>query len=98
MSDKKLMAIIPCGALFTISAGEYSDYSVHGVFRAKADIDPNKLHDAWFESHPEQNKTYAFKEWEFLASIVDLIEPVKSMEWHLTDYSSADEMWVRECE
>jgi hypothetical protein len=93
MSD---MAIIPAGFLLTVTTGCYSDYSVSGVFRAKADIDAAGLRAEWLSDHPEQAEDYAFDESAFLGWIArrGLIEPMDCFEWHLGDYSCASEMRV----
>lgn len=96
MSDSKRMVIIPAGALFTVSAGAYSDYTVHGVFRALAPIDAEALRTAWLVEHPNEKSDYEFREWAFLSWVTrqGLIDPVTSYEWHLSDYSRSSEMSV----
>ncbi len=90
--------IIPTGALFTVSTGVYSDYTVHGVFRALRDIDTAALLQAWLEAHPRQKKSYAFEDSDFLADAYrhGYFEPVVSREWHLEDYGSSDEMYLND--
>jgi hypothetical protein len=39
---KKRQAPIPQGAIFTATSGEYSDFSIRGVFRALKEIDVDK--------------------------------------------------------
>lgn len=86
--------IIKSGALFTVSTGEYSDYSVAGVFRALRDIRPFDLRDQWLEDHPAQRERYAFDYGAFFAWVTrqGYCEAVESQEWHLADYSCSDEM------
>jgi hypothetical protein len=85
---------IPAGAVFTISTGCYSDYSVSGVFRAVRDIDTETLKEEWLKKYPAQRERYHFDDCAFLADVFrrGLFEPVSRWEWHLTDYSDADEM------
>lgn len=94
MSDR--MEIIPAGSLLTVSTGEYSDYSVHGVFRAVKDIDASQLLDEWIAAHPEEEESYCFEYGNFLADVVrqGLLEPIESWEWHLADYFRHTEMSV----
>jgi len=79
------MKPIPKGATFTITAGEYSDYGVHGVFIALEDIDTSALQAEYFSLHPEQEKTYGFREDQFLAWVCakPLMRQLDSWEWHL---------------
>jgi len=96
MSISKQQTVIPAGATFTVSTGEYSDYSVHGVFRALKDIDPQKLADDWLEKHPDEARDFGFNESKFLGEAfrAGLFEHVPSFEWHLCDYSRISEMEV----
>ena len=55
------MLPIPKGAIFTVTAGCCSDYSVDGVFRAVEEIDVAALRDAWLSAHPEQVGDYEFQ-------------------------------------
>jgi hypothetical protein len=94
------MIPIPAGALFTITTGDYSDYSIHGVFRALREINADALQETWLTNHPEQRVHYNFREDEFLAWIAreGYMEAVNCFEWHLCDYSSVGEMTVRKIE
>jgi len=96
MSIFKQQAVIPAGATFTVSTGEYSDYGVHGVFRALKDIDPAKLAADWLKKHPDQAESYQFDERKFLGEAfrAGLFEHIPSFEWHLCDYSRISEMDV----
>lgn len=87
---------IPAGTFFTATSGEYSDYSVSGVFRALLLLNPGELRDAYLAEHPEQKGLYQFRESEFLAWLIrkDLIEAIPCMEWHLCDYRDINEMQV----
>jgi hypothetical protein len=92
----KKNVVIPAGSTFTVSTGEYSDYSVHGVFRALKDIDPDKLLAGYLEKHPDEAENYAFNESKFLGEAFrsGLFEHVPSFDWHLCDYSRVSEMEV----
>jgi hypothetical protein len=89
---------IPAGALFTMTTGEYSDYCIEGVFRASAEIDADALLAQWFIDHPEQNEKYRFHEREFIVAHIHLFEPVECWEFHVGDYSSPNEHFVRKLE
>lgn len=90
------MMPIPAGSLFTVTAGCYSDYHIHGVFRAIAKIDADQLIVDWLAEHPEQKKPYCFDVSAFLAAIArkGLIESIDCFEWHLGDYDSVDEIGI----
>lgn len=96
MSISKQQTIIPAGVTFTVSTGEYSDYLVHGVFRALKDIDPQKLAENWLQKHPDEAQNYTFNERKFLGEAfrAGLFEHVPSFEWHLSNYSKISEMEV----
>jgi len=85
---------IPAGSLLTITTGEYSDYTVHGVFRAIKDLDVDALKAEWLLVHPNQAENYKFSAVAFLAHIANLLEPVECFEWHLADYGNITEMFV----
>lgn len=78
---------IPAGHIFTVTTGCYSEYSVHGVFRTIAEVDPDALVAQWLAAHEEQRRPWGFDEAAFLAwvSRQGLIEPVDSLEWHVGD-------------
>lgn len=90
------MEVIRAGSLLIVSTGEYSDYSVDGVFRAKSDIDPEALRSEWLALHPEQTVRYCFRDEQFLAWVAGkgLLEPIDCTEWHLGDYCYAEDMWT----
>lgn len=84
------------GTLFAVSTGCYSDYAISGIFRALDDLDPATLRDEYLRKYPVQSKQYAFESDKFLAWLIrrKLIEDFNGvMEWHLSDYSTAD-MWT----
>jgi len=90
------MLPIPAGSLFTVTSGEYSDYSVRGVFRALAAINADALRSEYLAERPEQAVEYCFREDQFLGWVArkGLIEAVDCFEWHLCNYSRASEMDV----
>ena len=89
--DPPQPTIIPAGALFTVSTGEYSDYTVWGVFRATVDIDTAAELSEWLKAHPDQGDAYNFEDHEFFADVArrGLVEALPSYEWHLSDYRSS---------
>lgn len=96
MSDEPTMTPIPKGAFLTISTGAYSSYSVQGVFRAIETIDADALRTEYLTDNPDQRERYHFDDSAFLAWVArkGLIDPIPSFEWHLSDYSDADDMDV----
>lgn len=97
MTDEPKMMVIPAGAIFTITTGAYSGYSVRGVFRAVADIDADTLRDEWLATDPKPPR----RSWDddldaFLGWVArkGLLEPLDSFEWHLGDYGDLDDMDV----
>jgi hypothetical protein len=91
----KVATNIPAGALFTFATGEYSDYSIAGVFRATAEINPDVEIGLYLQEHPEQAKDYHFRADKFLAWVFGrrLMEPVDCMEWHVSSYGKVDAGW-----
>lgn len=91
---------IPAGALFTVTTGEYSDYSVHGVFRALKEIDTESLRDEWIRINPDQGEHYQFDEVKFLAYAAKngLFEQIECWAWHLGSYGCIDRMHLERCE
>lgn len=88
----KRMAIIPAGSLLTVSTGEYSDYSVRGVFRAKSDIDADALRQEWLKDNPVNEENYwFFNEDQFLGWVcrLGLLDPVDCFEWHIAPPNEA---------
>lgn len=91
MAEAEKMLVIPKGALFTVTTGEYSDYSIHGVFRAIEEIDADALRAAFLTENPDQDEEYSFECDRFLVWLVrkNLLESIDSFEWHLHDYGNA---------
>lgn len=92
----KTMVPIPAGSMVVITEGAYSDYTVQNLYRAKVDIDANAMLRDYLIEHPDQRSDYTFDNDKFMAWLAtkDLLEPLPYYEWHLTDYSSAEEMDV----
>ena len=88
------MTPIPKGAVFYVSTGAYSDYTVGGVFRALEEIDADTLREKWLAMHPDQREDYKFNDTAFLTSLAHMFEPIEAWEWHMCDYSGASEMFV----
>jgi hypothetical protein len=98
MSEESKMMPIPAGSLLTVTTGEYRNWcTIDGVFLAKSDIDPESLRDQWLQDHPDQREEHCFEEGNFLAwtASLGLIEPLDCYEWHLSNYSIADQMDVQ---
>lgn len=76
----KQMQKIPSGALLTVSTGEYSDYTVQGVFRALKEIDADALRKFYLHISSQ----------DFLAVLVrdGYLEPINSFEFYLSDNTS----------
>lgn len=84
MTDKIEIETIKAGMILTISTGDYSCYSVHGVFRALKDITQED-----YESFNVANTGY-FDPSKVLAKMATLgyIEDVESTELHLGGYET----------
>lgn len=97
MSEHNKIAVtIPKGALLTISTGEYSDYVVLGVFRAKAPLDVSALRQEYLALRPVEAKEYHFHEHAFLGWVVrkGLLDHEECFEWYLGAYGIAANMQV----
>lgn len=94
----KIAVVIPPGSLLTVSTGCYSNYIVHGVFRALKPVDADALRSVWLTAHPDEAEAYSFDEYAFLAWVAaeGYLEALPSFEWHLADYSRASEMTIDE--
>lgn len=90
------MRIIKAGEFVMLSSGAYSDYGIHGLYRATADIDPDKLVAEWLGANPDQKEQYSFREDAFVSDAYKrgLLEAMDAVEWHLGDYGSTAEMDV----
>jgi hypothetical protein len=87
---RKYQIEIPAGKLFIVSTGEYSDYSVSGLFRAKAELKPDDLLEEYLTQHPEERDGYNADFDRFVAWLTGrgLIEGVEHAEWHLGSYGN----------
>lgn len=90
---------IPKDTIVLFSTGEYSDYNVKGLYKAKQDIDPDELRNEYINLYPEQTAPYSFKDNDFVKFLKekDLVEPVPGpnwMEWYLESYANISEMRV----
>jgi hypothetical protein len=89
---------IPKGTLILVTEGEYSSYSVDGLYRAEKDIDIPGLLKEYLLVHPEQEKDYAFSADGFLAYLYvrdpALLEEISFAELHLSD-SHLEEVFLQ---
>ena len=92
----KKMRVIKAGEMLTVTTGEYSDYSVHGVFEAVNDIDTEALKECWLSEHPEQREEHRFQDGLFLGWVFrqGCLRPISTIEWHLGSYGTAGKMEV----
>lgn len=85
--------IIPEGMLFTITAGEYSDYETITLCRAQKEIDVSALQEEYLLLNEDQRgdlkfNTFAMINW--LINHTDYVEELDFSEMHTGDYSTAD--------
>lgn len=74
---------IKAGEIFYFTAGDYSDYYIHGVFRALRDIkDPD---DLLITAATKFRSTYRFTSEKFIAFLIreGVVEQVDAVEWWL---------------
>jgi len=79
------------GTLLAVSQGEYSDYGVITIAKAKQDFETDVLVQEYLSTRPEQTQAYHFKELEFVKWLVvdkDLLDEADYKELHLDDYST----------
>lgn len=91
MNDK--VKVIPKGAIFTITTGEYSDYETWAVCRALKEIDVDAIQEEYLAEHPGERKEYRFKEERAISWLINeknYAEEMNFFELHLGDYSTAD--------
>ena len=88
----KTTTSIPKGMLFTVTSGEYSDYQVHGVFRALEEINADELKAQWIAMDKSRGEPYHFNDTGFIAWIAKsgLLEPVDSLEFFVGAYNMGD--------
>ena len=87
-SLRKIPVAIPAGAIFTVTAGYYSDNSVDGVFKALKDIDTYNLRNEW-----RAQKGTGFVAWLLVR---DFMEQVPAFELRLGDDGDDDTVWPPE--
>ena len=80
------------GELLTLATGEYSDYSVRGVFRALSDFDPQEQIAKFISENPQDDGDNYYDLSEFIGWVArsGLLEPVDSREWHIGSYGRFD--------
>jgi hypothetical protein len=84
MSHAKLNPI-PAGTIFYASRGEYSDYSVIAILRAKVELVPELLRDKFLEENPGSRwERKPFVSWLYEKDLVELLE---HWEWNVDDYN-----------
>ena len=91
MSEQKVTTAIKAGELLTIESGEYSDYGVLGIFRAKVDFVPDEVMNEYLDAHPDERASYSGTESKFIAWLENtkgLIEPVEYRGWHIGSYGN----------
>ena len=62
--------IAKAGKLLLLDSGEYSDYTVVGLFAVLKDFEPMKELEEYKAANPEKSKDYNFGEDAFLAAII----------------------------
>ena len=90
---------IPKDTIVLFSSGEYSDYHVHCLMKAKEDVDPDKIRDEYISLNPEQILNYKFREAEFIKFLEEknlfaIVDNPRWMEWYLSGYSKISDMQV----
>ena len=94
---KKLRKIIK-GETLIVSSGEYSDYMVHGLFKALQDFEPEEFLKEYLELNPEEKERYQFEERKFVAfmSSKGVIEDMPNCEFHLGSYGISEDINLSE--
>ena len=85
--------VIPKGAVFTITTGEYSDYYTLTVCKALTEIDTRAMQDEYLAEHPKQNERYSLEESQVIGWMINekqYAEEIDFFELHLGSYSTAD--------
>jgi hypothetical protein len=82
------MRVIKAGAFVLMTCGEYSDYYVRALFRAKQDLDIDKLADQYLAKYPKQSDEFKFSHEKFDAWLVKsgFVEEVDCFEWDTGQY------------
>lgn len=86
--------IIPVNVIFPITAGEFDDYRIIGIFKALQDLDVEFIRQNWLKRYPDSNNY--FDHYEFLKTAIKdgLIEPIEMYNFHLHNYSDISEMEI----
>ena len=84
MTDNKTLRPIAAGTILTITTGDYSAYTVQGVFRAVSDINTQQLYADYVASRPEDYDDFLDHE-IFLGWVWQrgLIEEIATVEWNI---------------
>lgn len=87
---------IPKGRLILLSSGEYSDYSLAGLYIANVDIVPEEVRNNYLNEYPEEQDNYKLNEVNFKNYLVNnnLVTPMGCTEWYMGGYSSIKNMDV----
>lgn len=91
MNDK--VKVIPKGAIFTVTSGEYSDYYTLTVCKALKEIDTKAMQEEYLSEYPKQKERYCMEESQVIAWVVNekgYAEEIDFFELHLGSYSNAD--------
>jgi hypothetical protein len=70
------------------SHGEYSDYCVCTICKAKKDFDQDELLSEYISLNPEQKQDYEFNKDKFLSWLIvdkDVFDEIAYNEWHIDD-------------
>ena len=81
------------GVTFVLSSGEYSDYSVYTLCKAKADLDIEALKSEYMVAHASENEAYHFSVSNFIKWLTvdkNVAKELEYTEWHLGSYGKAD--------
>lgn len=79
--------------LILITNGEYSDYSVSGIFKLLTNKTPNELKQKYLKEYPEQCEDYGANFYKFIGwlSSNGYVEDVEYQELHLGAYGCFDD-------
>jgi hypothetical protein len=85
------------GQQLLLTEGEYSDYSVIGIFTAKEDLNTKELKAEYLKSYPKQDQPYRSDHHKFvnwLCNTKNLVDEVDFRELHIGSYSSLSDMEI----
>ena len=80
------------GEIFLFSNGEYSDYEIVTICKAKNDIDIETLKEEYIKNNPDEKEDY-FEYYKFVKWIIvdkRLADEIEYKEWYLGEYGIAD--------